>query len=70
VKRGLILLISLSLLLSCLMLSGCVGSQVKPTTTGVPEGYVIIKKDALADLMDSCIRCKGELLNCLERERK
>ncbi len=36
----------------------------------IPEGYTIVQKEALQDLMNSCARAKTELLECLERERQ
>jgi hypothetical protein len=48
--------------------SGCVTTP-KPVNTGLPEGYVMLKKEVLTDLMDKCARCKTELNECLERER-
>ena len=35
-----------------------------------PTGYVLVKEDALTDLLESCLRTKSELNECLERERE
>jgi len=58
------LLISL-LLASSWILSSCAATQPQVISQGVPEGYVIVKKDVLANMMQSCERCKSELLDCL-----
>jgi hypothetical protein len=50
------------------ILSSCVTTP-QPVITGIPEGYVILKKEALTDLMEKCGRCKTELSECLEREK-
>ena len=55
-------------ILSLCLLSSCVTTP-KPITTGLPEGYVMLKQEVLTDLMEKCARCKTELLECLERER-
>jgi hypothetical protein len=35
----------------------------------LPEGYIMLKKVTLTELMEKCARCKTELNECLERER-
>ena len=53
---------------SWILSSGCVTTP-KTVTTGIPEGYVMLKKEVLMELMEKCTRCKTELSECLERER-
>jgi len=73
IARGLIMkklriAIFLLAILSLFSASSCVTTP-NPVTTGIPEGYVMLKKEVLTDLMEKCARCKSELLECLERER-
>ena len=49
--------------------SGCVTTS-QPAIIGTPDGYVMVKVSALADLMESCAICKSELMDCLNREKK
>lgn len=65
-KMFLILMLSL---LSFLM-SSCKTTQQAVISTCPPEGYFLIKKDVHRDLLEACARTKGELNECLERERK
>ena len=62
------LLLSMSLLL--LLTSNCTSTQPIPAVKCPPDGYFLIKKDSLTNLMESCARTKSELNECLERERK
>lgn len=66
--RKMFLLLSLSLLF--FLTSNCAAPQTVTTPEKCPpEGYVIIKKDVLTDLMNACARTKSELNECLEREK-
>jgi len=54
-----------------LIFSSCITTTpIITTTICPPTGYVLIKKDTLVGLMESCARTKSELNECLERERK
>jgi len=67
--RKMLVILSLSLLL--LWMNSCkTTEQAVITNVCPPEGYVLLKKDALINLMESCARTKSELNECLERERK
>jgi len=37
---------------------------------GIPEGYVLIKKESFGKLLGEMVWQKQQLLECLERERK
>jgi hypothetical protein len=54
-----------------LLMNSCI-STTQPIVEGKcpPDGYFLIKKDSLTNLMESCARTKSELAECLERERK
>jgi len=68
--RMMFLILLLSLL--SFWMSSCVTPQkvdTPPISKCPPEGYFLIKKDTLIDLMNSCGRTKSELNECLERER-
>ena len=58
----------LSLAISWTLISGCVTTP-QPAIPGIPDGYVMLKKEVLTELMEKCARCKTELAECLERER-
>jgi hypothetical protein len=66
-RKMLVLLLLSSMLY---LMSSCVTTQqaVIPTACS-PEGYILLKKDILIDLMESCARTKSELNECLEREK-
>ena len=52
-----------------LILCSCVPVQPIPTEGKCPpDGYFLIKKDSLTNLMESCARTKSELNECLSRE--
>ena len=55
-------------LLLCLMLSGCATTE-KIVYKDVPADYSLIKTSTLQDLMESSVRCKAELMNCLEEKK-
>jgi hypothetical protein len=57
------------ILLLIFLMSNCVTTQQAVIPTCPPEGYVLINKDVLIDLMESCARTKSELNECLEREK-
>ena len=66
-KMYLLLLMSSFIFLT----NSCITTQ--PVTTNgkcPPDGYFLIKKDSLINLIESCARTKSELNECLERERK
>lgn len=68
--RKMFLILLLSLL--SFWMSSCATPQkttTPPSSACPPEGYFLIKKDTLIDLMNSCGRTKSELNECLERER-
>ena len=66
-KRSLLLW----MLLLLLLMSSCVSKpEIKPDAKCPPDGYFLIKKDSLTNLMESSARTKSELNECLERERK
>jgi len=57
-----LLLLTLSFLIAC----SCVHTPVAtPTGATVPVGYVLIKKDVLADVMEKCATTKSQLQDCL-----
>ena len=65
------MLVTWLILLLLFLMSSCVATQTATTSSICPpEGYVLIKKNTLTDLMESCARTKSELNECLERERK
>jgi len=64
------LVLWLTLLLLCSMNSCLTDRQGVKQNGCPPEGYVLIKTQSLTELMESCARCKSELNECLERERK
>ena len=62
------LAIGLTLILSCLILS-CATTQPQ-VQQGVQEGYVVIKKTTLTDLMRSAEICKSQLNDCLQHQKQ
>jgi hypothetical protein len=50
---------------NCLILSSCAMTRPEIIYKNVPEGYVVVSKEALAGTLQSCERCKSELLDCL-----
>ena len=68
IKRMLVILLLSSLIF---LISSC--ATTKPIVNlknCPPTGYVLVKEDALTDLLESCLRTKSELNECLERERE
>jgi hypothetical protein len=45
-------------------------AQRPQVVEGVQEGYVVIRKDALADLMRSAELCKQQLTDCLRHQKQ
>ena len=68
IKRMLVILLLSSLIF---LISSC--AITKPTVklkNCPPTGYVLVRENALTDLLESCSRTKSELNECLERERE
>ena len=68
IKRMLVILLLSSLIF---LISNCI--TTKPTVNlknCPPTGYVLVRENALTDLLESCSRTKSELNECLERERE
>jgi len=65
--RKMRLIFCAGLLLSLMSLS-CATEKI--VYKDMPEGYTIVQKEVLQDMMNSCARAKTELLECLERERQ
>jgi len=68
IKRMLVILLLSSLIF---LISSC--AITKPTVklkNCPPTGYVLVRENALTDLLESCLRTKSELNECLERERE
>jgi hypothetical protein len=57
----------LVLLVLCTLCSCAPTKEV--VVQGVPEGYVVVKKATLQQVLDEMIYIKLQLLECLERER-
>ncbi len=57
----------LLILLLCLTLSSCAGTK-SVIVQQVPEGSVVVDKEALGRLLDSCEQCKQELFDCLNQK--
>jgi len=59
------------LILSLLFIlcNGCVTAKPEVVYQGIPEGYVLVKKEILGKLLSEMIYQKQQLLECLERER-
>ena len=68
IKRMLVILLLSSLIF---LISSCATTEstVKLKNCS-PTGYVLVREDALTDLLESCSRTKSELNECLERERE
>jgi len=64
--------INYCLILSLLFIlcNGCVTTKPEIIREGVPEGYILIKKDTLGKMLGEMIYQRQQLLECLERERK
>jgi hypothetical protein len=59
------------ILLGLLLISMLSCATQKPQVVGdVQEGYVVIRKDALADLMRSAELCKQQLTDCLQHQKE
>lgn len=59
----------LLLIMMILCLSSCLPKN-KIVYKDVPEGYVIIDKKELVELMNNCTECKQELTNCLNSKKE
>ena len=68
IKRMLVILLLSSLIF---LISSCATTESTVKLKNCPPtGYVLVRENALTDLLESCLRTKSELNECLERERE